>query len=129
MDSRNTCEPIETLGQFIKLPLAIATSKGTMVHGNKANATNVFPRRYPQAFVKSFPTEWKPDCVILEGMFLKLWPTSQCKNLQRLHPTCLQEFCTTKIFLGAKEVHVFDDLERNGISPKDLERERRDDPT
>lgn len=60
--------------QYIELPQAIATSNGQPVKGVKSNITKVYHKRYENAsspiFHTCFPTDWKPDTVIIEGMFL-----------------------------------------------------------
>ncbi|KAJ8048225.1 hypothetical protein HOLleu_00456 [Holothuria leucospilota] len=127
--SKNTHQPIEHLGQFIELPLAIANPKGSMIHGNKANSTSVYRRRYSEAFTKALPAGWKPECVILEGMFLiNSSPMRSAQVFRDYTYHLLSNFILPRFALGACEVHVvFDHPGRNGTSPKDLDRLRPED--
>lgn len=128
VQSKNSGEPIPILGQFISLPLAIATPSGNMVHGEKSNSTAAFRRRYSAAFTDTYPEGWRPQCIILEGMFLiNSGPSTSVRTFRDYTMHVLTSLVLPRFRAGVKEVHVvFDHPGRNGTSPKYLERQRRD---
>ena len=60
--------------QCIELPRAIATSDGTPIKGTKSSTTNCLEKRCqhstPPVILTSLQSNWVPDTVIMEGMFL-----------------------------------------------------------
>ena len=129
VQSKNSQQPIQTLGRFIQLPLAIATPKGKMVHAEKSSATGVFRKRYKDTFSPTLPAGWKADCVILEGMFLiNSGPSNVHKTFRDYTLHLVHRGIVPRLCKGAREVHVvFDHPGRNQNSAKELERQRRDD--
>ncbi|CAC5371821.1 unnamed protein product [Mytilus coruscus] len=126
----HTQEPVRDLDQFISLPRAISDAYGLPVKGTKSNALKVLKSTYKDAFLTSLPVtdDAVQSTVILEGMFLiNTIPLSS-------HRTFIDyaEFLFTRwivkshIQFKAQEIHVvFDHPNRNGESPKDIERSRR----
>ena len=116
--------------QFNELPRALCTSDGLPNKGQKSNVLKFYQRRYNTVITCIYPPLWKPDTIILEGMFL-----INSSPLYGQHKT----FVDYVIFLvkrwivphlskpSVKEVHVlFDHPERQGNYPKQVERLRRD---
>ena len=116
--------------QFNELPRALCTSDGLPNKGQKSNVLKFYQRRYNTVITCIYLPLWKPDTIILEGMFLI---NSSPLYGQR------KTFIDYAIFLvkrwivphlskpSAKEVHVlFDHPERQGNYPKQAERLRRD---
>ena len=71
--SRRTGRPVEKPGeQLIELPLALCDCAGNPLKGQKSYTTKYLESRYkhavPHVFVASIP--WRPECCVLEGMFL-----------------------------------------------------------
>lgn len=60
--------------QCIELPRAIATTDGTPTKGTKSTITNCLEKRYqqstPPVILTSLHSDWVPDTIIMEGMFL-----------------------------------------------------------
>ncbi|CAC5405854.1 unnamed protein product [Mytilus coruscus] len=129
-DMQNTQEPVRDLDQFMSLPRAISDASGLPVKGTKSNALKVLKSTYKDAFLTSLQVtdDAVQSTVILEGMFLiNTIPLSS-------HMTFIDyaEFLFTRwivkshIQFKAQEIHVvFDHPNRNGESPKDIERSRR----
>ncbi|CAC5389529.1 unnamed protein product [Mytilus coruscus] len=63
---RNT--PISDLQQFISLPRAIVDHDGLPFKGDKSKTLDIYHSRYPEAFENKLHV--KPDCVIIDGMFI-----------------------------------------------------------
>ncbi|CAC5421245.1 unnamed protein product [Mytilus coruscus] len=128
--SKHTQEPVTNLDQFISLPRAISDASGLPVKVTKSNALKVLKSTYKDAFLTSLPVtdDAVQSTVILEGMFLiNTIPLSS-------HRTFIDyaEFLFTRwivkshIQFKAQVIHVvFDHPNRNGESPKDIERSRR----
>ena len=115
---------------FNELPRALCTSDGLPNKGQKSNVSKFYQRRYNTVITCIYPPLWKPDTILLEGMFL-----INSSPLYGQHKT----FTDYAIFLvkrrivlhlskpSVKEVHVlFDHPERQGNYPKQVERLRRD---
>ena len=117
--------------QCIELPRAIATSDGAPNKGTKSNTTNCLEKRYqhstPPVILTSLDSQWYPDSVIMEGMFLiniKPWAAHNC--LGEYANFLLKQHIHPYFRGGSSEVHLlFDDPERQGQSPKFFERQHR----
>lgn len=57
-------------GQYLELPHAICDSYGYPHKGQKSYATQWLEKRYKELISNKLPEKWKPDTVLLEGMFL-----------------------------------------------------------
>ncbi|XP_078680864.1 uncharacterized protein LOC144915910 [Branchiostoma floridae x Branchiostoma belcheri] len=116
------------LGQFLELPRALCDSDGTLHKGAKSATTSFFQGRYPTAFNKTYPVNFVPQCSVLEGMFLiNTSPLCQHRTFLDYSFFLFQKWVLPFLQSGCVEVHiVFDDPNRNGLSPKEVERNRRD---
>ena len=57
--------------QYLELPRAIADPDGIPHKGTKSSTTAFYLQRYgEEVILSSFPQDWLPDTVILEGMFM-----------------------------------------------------------
>ena len=63
-------EKITELEQFSEFPRALCDYPGNPVKGSKHLVTKLFQKRYPTSFSNTLPEGWKPEKVILEGMFM-----------------------------------------------------------
>ncbi|XP_078589268.1 uncharacterized protein LOC144869676 isoform X2 [Branchiostoma floridae x Branchiostoma japonicum] len=116
------------LGQFLELPRALCNADGVPHKGAKSATTSFFQSRYPSAFTKMYPTNFSPQCSVLEGMFLiNTSPLGQHRTFLEYSQFLFLKWVLPFFQSGCYEVHiVFDDPHRNGLSPKDVERSRRD---
>ena len=118
--------------QVIELPRAIAMSNGTPIKGTKSSTTNCLEKRYqqctPKVITSSLQPGWVPNSVIMEGMFLiNIKPWIAHNNLGEYANFLLKQHIHPHYRNGSSEVHlIFDDPERNGLSPKFFERKHRD---
>ena len=127
--AKKTGEPIQKLGQYIQYPLAIAKDDGSMYKGSKSVMTSILKKRYEDVFVHSFPPGWSPQCVILEGMFLiNSVPLASHKTFKDYALRIIHSSLLFHIDRGVAELHlIFDHPDRHGLSPKALEKQRRDE--
>ena len=128
--SKTLEKPVEELHQLNKLPRAKCTADELPIKGEKSGVVNLFKSLYSSSYTDSLSfTNSNTTGIILEGMFII--------NSRPLgyHVSFLQyaSFLFDRWVLNfyarynASEIHVlFDDPERNGPSPKDVERARRD---
>ncbi len=129
--SRRTGRPIDTPGeQLIEFPLAISENTGNPLKGQKSYTTRSLESRYkeadPRVLVNSLP--WRPECSVLEGMFLiNTTPLGSHKTLADYARFLITRFVVTQFSKGSDEVHViFDNPGRLQNTPKYFEHERRD---
>lgn len=121
-----------TYEQCIELPRAIATAKGNLIKGTKANATKVYAKRYKQALEQiirtSYPPGWVPDVVIVEGMFLiNISPWGGHSTMSDYAAFWKNQHIDKHFKCGAKEVHViFDNPGSLPCTPKQFEHIHRD---
>ena len=124
-----TGEQLPAFQQCIELPRAIANSDGQPTKGAKSNTTKVYEKRYehasPPVFHASFPTDWRPDAVIMEGMFLiNITPWSAHRSMANYADFLIKQHI---LIHYRKEVHLlFDDPDCQVQSPKYFEQLRRD---
>ncbi|XP_066282530.1 uncharacterized protein [Branchiostoma lanceolatum] len=116
------------VGQFLELPRAISNADALPYKSNKSNATSFFRNRYPAIFSFLPPSNVQLECVILEGMFLiNVSPLGSHKTFFDYALFLFRQWMLPFFESGAKEIHLlFDDPNRNGFTPKDIERQRRD---
>jgi hypothetical protein len=123
----------ELFGQVWEAPLSLALPDSQLPYkGNKAVTKQFYSQRYtePAVVMPACPPGWKPDVVILEGMNMIYSPPNHI-----FHHTFLQ-YCHHLIQLyilrhllhdKAQEIHiVFDDPDSQLVTPKLMERFRRD---
>ena len=63
-------EKITELEQFSEFSRALCDYSGNPVKGSKHLVTKLFHKRYTTSFSNTLPEDWKPEKVILEGMFM-----------------------------------------------------------
>ena len=129
--SKRTGRPIEKPGeQLLELPLAIADSDGNPLKGQKSYATRSLQSRYKTASPPVFPQEfpWKPQCCLVEGMFLiNTIPLGSHKSLGEYARFLIRRYILAQFNRGSNEVHViFDNPGRLQNTPKFFEQSRRD---
>ncbi len=116
--------------QYIEYPRAICTTDGLPVKGQKSIATNFFQARYKNTTLIShtLPTNWIPDSVILEGMFLiHTKPLHSNKVMKDYGNFIMRRFIVPYLKKGSQEIHLhFDDPGRQTENPKKFEQLRRD---
>jgi hypothetical protein len=101
---------------YIPLPRALVTADGFPHKGNKSNITNFFKSRYKDLNVVSsyFPSNWIPDSVLLEGMFLiQTVPSLGVDSYSNYCQMVASRFILPHFKNGVKEVHVIFDSENN----------------
>ena len=123
--------PIDKPGeQLIELPLAISDNVGNPMKGQKSYTTKSLESRYksanPQVFLTNLP--WRPQCTLLEGMFLiNTNPLGSHKTLGDYAKFLMTRFLLPQFKRGSREVHVlFDNPGRLENTPKYFEHMRRD---
>ncbi|CAC5395934.1 KIF4 [Mytilus coruscus] len=125
--SKNQNIPVSDFQQFIALPKAIVDSDGLPYKGDKSKTLKIFRSRYPDSFTNIL-TE-TPQCVVIDGMFFL-----HTKPLLSSHKTFtdyiiyLYKKCILPYFdnNNTVEVHLVFDDQSPPLSPKDIERNRRD---
>ena len=130
---KQTKKPVETLAeQYIPLPLAIASSDGSPLKGQKSYSTKAIETRYkessPAVILNGLPQGWKPECSIIDGMFIiNTTPLGTHRTLADYAQFLIRRFILPQFSKGSKEVHViFDNPGRLQQTPKYFERLRRD---
>ena len=130
--SKLTQKPVTDLDQFSTLPRAISDANGIPEKGQKSAASQIFKSLYKEAFVSVLPDSKNENtctAVIIEGMFIiNTSPLSTHKTFDDYAGFLFQRWVTRSQFqFKASEIHIiFDHPNRHGISPKDIERSRRD---
>ncbi|CAC5418643.1 unnamed protein product [Mytilus coruscus] len=128
--SKHSGNAVKDLDQFLQLPRALCDAEGIPEKGQKATAANVFKNIYYDAFLLQVPKApvSSKTTVIIDGMFII--NTSPLASHQTFGD--YGEFLFNRWIIKyynqytANEVHLlFDDPNRNGVSPKDIERTRR----
>ena len=115
--------------QYMETPRAICTVNNTPVTGRKCTIYNMFQKRYEDY---SILNEWLPSpqtnwCIILEGMNLIYKEPRGLKTFSELAARIMNEWILPYFRAGYKEVRfLFDQMETQGLSPKTIEQERRD---
>lgn len=115
---------------YIPRPSALCDSDGSPNKGNKSKTTDFFETRYKKCnvIVSTFPGSWTPETVILEGMFLiQTTPPPSVITFRHYTNMLLKRFVCPHLNAGVKEVHIlYDDPNYSQISPKLIERQKRD---
>ena len=115
----------------MQLPRAICSSDGVPEKGSKSWATSVFKKLYPSCFLTQIPVTDSEvsTAYIIDGMFII---NSSPLAIHRTFAEYAQFLFDIWVVrprnqFNTSEVHlIFDDPNRHGISPKDIERSRRD---
>lgn len=84
--------------------------------------------RYQDVVMDKFPLGWRPDCVVLEGMFMvNTTPLRIHTNMREYVRFLLIRYAGWYLKAGVQQIHVvFDNPDRLKPHPKKLERSRRD---
>ena len=134
--SKKTGTPIERPGeQLLEYPLSLCDNEGNPRKGQKSYSTHTLETRYKEAslpvFTNSLPTEWRPECTIMEGMFLiNTLPLGVHKTFADYAKFLMQRHIQPQFSSGSNEVHVIFDTP--GImlnTPTFFEQKRRDKTT
>ena len=118
--------------QYIPLPLALASNDGSPLKGQKSNTTKALKGRYkdatPPVFTNSLLSDWIPELVILEGMFmLNTTPLGSHRTFADYGQFLISRFIKPHFNSGSNEIHVlFDNPGRLPDNPKHFERKRHD---
>ena len=116
--------------QYIELPRALCDEDGNLVKGTKSMATHFYQARYRGAdlFSHSFPDNYSPDVVILEGMFLvNTHPLTSHHTMADYGDFLMRRFLSPHLQKGCTELHLlFDNPECQEHNPKVFEQQRRD---
>ncbi len=131
--SNKTGKPIDRPGeQLIQLPLALCDHDGNLNKGQKSYTTKALQARYkassPPVFTTELPSGWRPQCILVEGMFLiNTKPLGSHKTLADYANFLLRRHAVSQFSKGAEEVHIiFDNPGRLANTPKYFEQKRRD---
>lgn len=131
--AQKTGQPVDRPGeQLAQYPLSLCDSDGNPRSGQKSYFTRSLENRYkkcsPPILTHRLPTGWKPQCSLLEGMFLiNTYPLSSHKTLGAYSSFLLERFILPQFHKGSHEVHVvFDNPGRLQNTPKFFEQKRRD---
>ncbi|CAC5375415.1 unnamed protein product [Mytilus coruscus] len=125
--SKEQNTPISDLQQFISLPRAIVNHDGLPYKGDKSKTLGIYHSRYPEAFENKL--HFKPDCVIIDGMFILNSKPLKSSNRLFAHflVSLFNRWIIPYIQLNTKEIHIVFDDQSPQLSPKDIERKRRDE--
>ncbi|VDH97678.1 Hypothetical predicted protein [Mytilus galloprovincialis] len=125
--SKEQNTPISDLQQFISLPRAIVDHDGLPYKGDKSKTLGIYHSRYPEAFENKL--HFKPDCVIIDGMFILNSKPLKSSNRLFAHflVSLFNRWIIPYIQLNTKEIHIVFDDQSPQLSPKDIERKRRDE--
>ena len=123
--------PISDLCQFIETPRAICLPNGLPYKGAKSVMYDHFEKRYTSKYqVTSNSINFSDSnvCVIIEGMnIIYSSPLKQFKTFQDYAKFLAQRWIYSHYRKGYREVCIlFDEHDTQGISPKGIERSRRD---
>ena len=123
--------PISDLGQFIQTPRAICLPTGLPYKGAKSVMYDQFEKRYTskaQMITSSINFSDSNVCVIIEGMnIIYSSPLKQFKTFKDYACFLIQRWIYSYFRKGYREVRIlFDEDGTQGISPKGVERSRRD---
>ena len=129
--SKRTGRPIDKPGeQLIELPLAISDNDGKPLKGQKSYSTKTLESRYKATSPPVFTTElpWRPQCSIVEGMFLiNTTPLGSHRTLADYARFLMRRYIIAEFNRGSEEVHlIFDNPGRLQNTPKYFEHVRRD---
>ncbi len=131
--SKRTGKPIDRPGeQLLQLPLSMCDNDGNPLKGQKSYTTKALQARYktssPPVFATEIPSGWRPQCVLIEGMFLiNTTPLGSHKMLAHYANFLLRRHAISQFNRGSDEVHIiFDTPGRLANTPKYFEQKRRD---
>lgn len=122
---------VEVVGdQYIEHPRAQCDTEGQPLKGQKSVVTKYYTARYSSEslIIHSFPCNWQPESVIIEGMFLiHTKPLSSHATMNDYGSFLLRRFILPHFQKGSQEVHLlFDDPGRQQDNPKQFTQAYRD---
>lgn len=128
--SQETNKPISDLCQFITVPRAICASNGLPYKGAKSVIYNYFDKRYSSQYeiIKSNFNVQPNSCIIIEGMnIIYTSPLKHFRVFVDYANFIVMRWVSSNFRKGFKEVRIlFDQADTQGVSPKGMERSRRD---
>ena len=131
--AKKTGKPVENPDeQLVLYPLSLCDNEGNPNKGQKHYFTKVIENRYKSLsspIIKPhFPSNWIPQCSIVEGMFLiNTSPLPNHTTLADYGRFLLKRYIISQFKKGASEVHViFDQPNHFRNTPKYFEQKRRD---
>ncbi len=134
--SKTTGKPIDTPSeQLLELPIALCDHTGHPNKGQKSYITKALQTRYkgttPPVFTNELPPGWRPECCILEGMFLiNTNPLGSQSTFGDYGKFLLLRHVASRFRNGSNEVHIiFDNPGKQRNTPKYFEHQRRDTST
>ena len=120
-------------GPLSTVPQALSDGNGMPYKSAKSQTTGYLEKRYSNmpVVLSSLSSEWVPDSVILEGMFLiQTHPLPTMRNLQDYVEMLIQKYLLIHLKAGVTQVHVvFDSPGSLKETPKEIEHARRDGKT
>ena len=129
--SQETNKPISDLCQFVTVPRAICASNGLPYKGAKSVIYNSFDKRYSSQheIIKSAFHVQPDSCIIIEGMnIIYSSPLKHFRVFIDYANFLVTRWVSSNFRNGFKEVRIlFDQAETQGLSPKGMERSRRDE--
>ena len=122
--------------QYSPYPRAICDENGIPHKSSKATWTEKLQKRYDkqchdansQVIIECLPRGWKPQIVIIDGMFLiQCNPLRQTMTITEYAKLLFNRFMLPHYQAGAEQVHViFDAPQHERFNPKVYEQNRRD---
>ncbi|XP_071951903.1 uncharacterized protein [Antedon mediterranea] len=127
--SKSQNQAVSDFHQVLSLPRALCSADGIPYKASKAVSSTFFNSRYPNAFTDIYTPTKEATAYKAEGMFLINTTPLQSHETFRDYMSFLFRQWVLRPFreYHASEVHVvFDHPSKHGLSPKDVERTRRD---
>ena len=124
-------QPISSLLQFVPVPRAICSPDGLPRKGSKAVIYDFFQKRYTsdsQIVSTTYSSSVSDTCMVVEGMnIIYMSPLKQHNFFIEYANMLVSRWITPFFTKGFKEVRIlFDQAGTQGLSPKGIERKRRD---
>ena len=117
---------------MLEYPISICDHDGKPLKGQKSYTTNSLEARYkstqPPVFITELPTGQRPQCSLIEGIFLiNTTPLGSHKTISDYAKFLLKRYIISQFNRGSQEVQViFDNPGHLANTPKYFERQRRD---
>ena len=128
--SKETKTPVSDLCQYVEYPRAICTQDGLPHKGAKSVVYDFFQKRYTSNYqITTTSYNFVPNtCVIIEGMnIIYSSPLHNLRTFSDYAKFIVGRWIISFFKKGVCDVRIlFDQVGTQGISPKDVERSRRD---
>lgn len=121
--------------QYSIFPCALCDEYGVPHKSAKCSCTNKLTTRYqtlrPQVFGNELPTDWIPQCVVIDAMFIIYTkPLRSTKTIEDYAKLLFNRFIKEYLSCGVTEIHVvFDKPSSTYFNPKIYEQKRHDNFT